>query len=49
VEPTYDPERPTRASRRPTGGFVVRTLVLAVVGLVPSAAFVLAYLVAFAA
>ncbi|MFD7550119.1 hypothetical protein [Streptomyces sp. NPDC059816] len=47
VELTYDPEHPARASRRPTVGFVGRTLLLAVVGLVASGAFVLAHLVAF--
>ncbi|GAA2832588.1 hypothetical protein GCM10010441_66500 [Kitasatospora paracochleata] len=35
VELSYDPERPTRASRALTPGFVVRTLVLAAAGAIP--------------
>ncbi|MGW3498624.1 hypothetical protein [Streptomyces sp. NPDC001020] len=39
VELNYDPERPNRASRPLTIGFVLRTLLLAAVGAVPATGF----------
>ncbi|WP_399921394.1 hypothetical protein [Streptomyces kanamyceticus] len=41
VDLVYDPERPTRASRHLTAAFVLRTLLLTAVGLVPLAGSVL--------
>ncbi|MGX2993809.1 hypothetical protein JNUCC64_05845 [Streptomyces sp. JNUCC 64] len=40
---SYDPERPTRASRPPTPGFLVRTLLIGVVSLSPVGFLVLLY------
>jgi hypothetical protein len=41
VELSYDPEQPTRASRPPTAGFALRTLLLGVAAAVPVTGFVL--------
>lgn len=44
VELSYDPEHPTRASRPPTVGFALRTLLLASAATLPATVFVLSVL-----
>ncbi|WP_190123225.1 hypothetical protein [Streptomyces inusitatus] len=45
AELSYAPERPSRASRPLTAGFIVRTLVLAVPGVSLSSAYAVLFIV----